>query len=150
MTFRDVMISGDFGQVFLKAPVVATIIALGILIMLLVLIALYVYTSLALKTIARKLKYKKAWLAWIPVARWAMILQLGKFHWAWIFLVLIPVAGWIALGVLLIISFWRIFEKRKYPGWLALVPVFAAIPMLSGLAIIAFLVILGFVAWKKN
>ena len=112
-------------------------------------IILYVYTSLVWYTIAKKLKYRPAWLAWIPIANGAMILQMGKFHWAWIFLVLIPFFGWIALAVLLIISCWRIFEKRKFPGWLALVPILGFIPVLGFLASIAFLIILGFVAWKK-
>jgi hypothetical protein len=112
--------------------------------------AIYVYTSLALMTIGKKLAYKKSWLAWIPIANYSMILQMGSFHWAWVFLVLIPVLGWIALGALAVISMWRIFEKRKYPGWLALVPVAAVIPMIGGLAGIAFLVILGLVAWKNR
>jgi|TARA_Y100000310_G_scaffold256634_1_gene264470 hypothetical protein len=34
----------------------------------------------------------------IPFANSAMRLQLGKkFHWAWVFLYLIPIIGWIAI-----------------------------------------------------
>ena len=110
-------------------------------IFIIILLALYVYTSFAWMTIAKKLKYKKAWLAWIPIVNGAMILQLGEFHWAWIFLVLIPILGWIPLIILLIISCWRIFEKRKYPGWFSLAGI---IPKVGG---ILSLVILGFVAW---
>ena len=128
---------------------VAAIAAMSALVMLLIL-ALYVYNSLALVTIGKKLKYKYPWLAWIPVANGAMVLQMGGFHWAWIFLVLVPVLGWIALGVLGIISFWRIFEKRKYPGWLSLVLLLGFIPMLGSLAGIAFLVVLGLVAGKNR
>ena len=53
---------------------------LGVFMFLLILAA-YVYFSFAWMTIARKLKYKNSWLAWIPIANLAMILQLGKFHW---------------------------------------------------------------------
>ncbi|MBR9704521.1 hypothetical protein GOV12_03860 [Candidatus Pacearchaeota archaeon] len=119
-----------------------------VLIFLLIFLALYIYTSFARMTIARKLKHKYPWLAWIPFAKQAQFLQLGGFHWAWIFLVFLPVIGWITLWVLSIISNWRIFKRRNYSGWLALVPILIIIPKIGGLAIIADLVILGFVAWK--
>ena len=113
-------------------------------------LAVYVYTAWAWMTIGNKLKYKKSWLAWIPIANIAMILQLGGFHWAWVFLVLVPVLGWIALLVLCIIATWRIYEKRKYAGWLALAPLLSAVPVVGWLASIANLVILGLVAWKNR
>jgi len=125
-------------------PFMAAIIALGIAIIILFLIALYVYTSLAWWTIAKKLKYKKAWLAWIPIANLAMMLQIGGFHWAWVFLILIPILGWIALFVLIIIATWRIFEKRKYPGWFSLSMI---IPKVGG---ILYLIAIGVVAWGKK
>lgn len=117
---------------------------------IIILLALYVYMALALQTIGRKLKYKNSWLAWIPIANYAMVLELGSFHWAWIFLILIPFLGWLALIVLIFISLWRIFEKRKYSGWLSLVPLLSAIPVLGFLAGIAYLIIIGMVAWKDR
>lgn len=110
----------------------------------LLIIAAYVYSSLAWMTIARKLKYKRAWLAWVPIANGAMILQLGGFHWAWIFLILIPVLGWIPLIVLMVISNWRVFEKRKYPGWFS---ISMFLPNIGG---ILYMIIIGFVAWKDR
>ncbi len=139
-----------FAEAMLSAPIAATIVALGFLIFSLLFFAYYIYTSFAWMDIAKKLKYKHSWLAWIPIVRWAMILQLGKFHWAFIFLALIPVLGWVGLWILLIIATWRIFEKRKYPGWLSLAPVLGLIPKVGGLGQIAFLIILGFVAWKEH
>jgi len=118
--------------------------AVGIFLAVILFIAIYVYSSLAWMTIARKLKYKHPWLAWIPIANVAMVLQLGGFHWAWIFLILIPILGWIALFVLVVISTWKIFEKRKYPGWFSLSMV---IPKVGG---ILYLIALGFVAWKDK
>ena len=117
---------------------------------ILLLIAIYVYTSLAWMTIAKKLKYKYPWLAWIPLANVAMILQLGEFHWALVFLLLIPVIGWLAVIVLGTIALWRIYEKRKYPGWLALIGYGSLIPAIGWLASIASLVIMGLVAWKDK
>jgi len=123
---------------------IGAIIAIGVVIAILIMIAFYIYFAFAWMTIAKKLKYKRPWLAWIPFANMAMILQLGKFHWAWIFLVLIPVLGWIALLVLMIIATWRIFEKRKYPGWFSLSMI---IPQIGG---ILYLIVIGFVAWKDK
>jgi len=124
--------------------IIGALAAIGIMIALILFLAIYVYTALSWREIARKLKYKKDWLAWIPIVNGAMILQLGGFHWAWIFLILIPVLGWIALLVLLIIATWRIFEKRKYPGWFSLSMI---IPKVGG---ILYLVAIGFVAWKDK
>jgi len=137
------------GGYILGGAIGATIMAL-IGIIILISIGVYIYTSFALMTIAKKLKYKKAWLAWIPIANISMIYQIGGFHWAWVFLILVPVLGWIAIAVLSFISTWRIFEKLKYPGMLALVPILSAIPIIGWLASLAYLVILGIVAWKKR
>ena len=78
------------------------------------------------------------------------MLQLGGFSWALIFLLLVPVLGWIAVAILYYISHWRVFEKRKYSGWFALVPLLGMIPFLSVFASVAFLIILGFVAWQDK
>jgi hypothetical protein len=113
-------------------------------------LAVYIYLALAWMTIASKLKHKHPWLAWIPFANIALVLQLGGFHWAWIFLVLVPVLGWLAIAVMAIVSVWRIYEKRRYPGWLALIYIGSFIPLLNFIAGIANLVIIGLVAWKDN
>ena len=127
----------------------AFLLALGFLLLLL-LIAVYVYFALAWKTIAKKMKHKKPWLAWIPFANIAMWLQMGGFHWAWIFLVVIPILGWIPLMVLFIISTWRVFEKLSYPGWLSLALIIDVIPGISGLGMVAYGIIIGIIAWKKK
>lgn len=128
-------------------------------------IGVYVYTSLAYMTIAKKLKYKYPWLAWIPIANMSMILQLGGFHWAWVFLILVPILGWIPLVVLQYIAMWRIYEKRNYPGILALIPLLSTVPALllpasiflltfiqgiNFFVLVASMIILGMVAWKDR
>jgi len=129
---------------FIAGGVIGSLIGIGILFAILFFIGLYVYHSLAWMTIARKLKYKYPWLAWIPFANIAMILQMGSFHWALIFLILIPFLGWLAILILSIISMWKIFERRKYPGWFSLSVI---IPQVGE---ILYLIAIGFVAWKNK
>lgn len=131
---RDSVLGGVFGS----------LLVIGIVFILLLIVALYVYFALAWQTIAKRRKYKHSWLAWIPFANWAMILSLGGFYWAWIFLLLIPIFGWIALYVIGIIAHWRIFEKLNYPGWLSLSML---IPKVGWLL---YAIAIGFVAWKKK
>src|SRR3989344_4792964 len=126
------------------------IIAFSIVLALLLLIGFYIYMSLVWATIAKKLKNKNSWAAWIPVINIGLILQLGGFHWAWAFLILIPIVGWATLLVLFVISNWRIFEKRKYPAWIGLLPVFSLLPLVGWAACIAYLIALGFAAWGKK
>jgi hypothetical protein len=127
-----------------------TLIAIGILFMILVFAALYVYHSLAWTAIAKKMKFKKSWLAWVPIASGAMKLKLGKFNWAWIFLILIPIFGWMALIVLITIATWRIFEKLRHPRWYALSFPLMFCPGISFIGFIAYFVIIGVVAWGKK
>lgn len=144
--------SGNFSEAIKQCPIansffggiIGGLIVVGIVVAVILLIAIYVYHSLAWYTTAKKLKYKKAWLAWIPIIRIGMLLQLGGFHWAWALLIFIPVLGWIALFVLLIIAKWRIFEKRKYHGWFSLAII---IPQVGG---ILYLISIGFLAWGKK
>jgi hypothetical protein len=127
-------------------PVIGAMIAFVVVLA----VGLWIYTSFAYMEIAKKLKYKHPVLAWIPFAREAMLLQMGGFSWAWIFLALVPILGWIALAVLYYISLWRIFEKRKYSGWLALVGLAGMLPYLAVFASVAHFIILGFVAWQDK
>ncbi|MBT3405131.1 hypothetical protein HN832_04380 [archaeon] len=134
MTGEEIFASGIFGGL-VGAALIAVISV--------VLITTYVYVALAWRSIAIKLKYKRPWLAWIPFANVAMMLQLGGFHWAWVFLFLIPLLGTIPLLVLFVIATWRIFEKRNYPGWFSLSLI---IPKVGS---ILYMIAIGFVAWKK-
>ncbi|MBT4377090.1 hypothetical protein HOD29_06985 [archaeon] len=120
------------------------------MIVLVVFLGIYIYESIAWQRIGRNQKYRCPWMAWIPFARLAMRLEMGRFHWALIFLLLIPILGWIAVFVLEIIALWRIFEKAKYPGWLSLSIALTALPYLGWISSIAYYIIIGFVAWKKR
>ncbi len=117
---------------------------LGVLV--LILLGLYVYFALALMTIAKKLRYKNLWLAWIPIANFFLFPILAKKHWAWGFIIFVPIVGFIFY----IIWSWNIYEQRKYPGWLALAPILTVIPIIGILAGITHLVIFGLVAWMDR
>lgn len=128
-----------------SAEIFAGVALLAIFFIFLFLVGYYVYSALAYQSIYRKSGHKRPWMAWIPVVSAIPALQLGGFHWAWIFLALgaiIPFVGFfasIAFGVLVIISMWRIFKKAGYKGALSLLLI---IPIVN-------LVILGIVAWQK-
>ena len=133
----------SFGGGFITGMIISMIV-----ITLILLIACYIYRSIAWMKIAKNSKYKYPWLAWIPFANGAMRLQLGGFHWALIFLWLIPILGWIALWVLLIISHWRIFERFGYYGALSLIQL--ADIVFKGVGTLGYLIVIGFVAWKPK
>ncbi|MBS3084508.1 hypothetical protein J4411_01185 [Candidatus Pacearchaeota archaeon] len=134
----------DVPKEYMFGGILGALIIGAILFAVIFLVALYVYHSLSWQEIGKKQKYKHSWLAWIPFANISMIFEMGGFHWAWIFLVLIPFAGWIAILIIFIISIWRIFEKEKYPGWFSLS---AIIPKVGW---ILYLIAIGFVAWGKG
>lgn len=123
--------------------------ALGGIVIGLILVTLlvfYVYFALVMMTIAGKLKYDKGWLAWIPLVQFVLFPILAKKKqraWPWVFILLIPIVN----IVFIIMWSWKIFERRKYPGPLALVCLAGVIPFIGWIAGIANAVIWGLVAW---
>jgi CDP-diglyceride synthetase len=150
MTYMDFLTNWE--EALVGGATGALVATLGIMFILFV-AAVYIYQAWAWMTIAKKQKHKYPWLAWIPFAGDAMRLQLGKFHWAWVFLWVVPIFGWLALVILLTMAQWRIFEKEKYEGWFALSYPVMLLPRISEVGFVAYLIIIGFVAWrnpKKN
>jgi hypothetical protein len=139
------MISGNAGLTEMLAPIIAVFVG-AIVVAAIVSIALYIYYALVFQTIAKKLNYSKPWLAWIPIANLFLYPILAKKHWAWGFIFLVPIVG----TVFYFIWFWKIFEFRKYPGWLSLIPLLSIIPLLNFLVLPGYLVVLGLVAWKDR
>ncbi len=135
---------GDRAVDFLVGGIFGALAVVGVMFVVLFLAAFYVYFALAWQTTAKKLKFKRPWIAWIPFANLAMVLHLGGIHWAWVFLLLVPFLGWMALFVVLIIATWKVFEKRKYPGWFSLSMI---IPKVGW---ILYFLAIGFVAWKDR
>ncbi|MBW6442782.1 hypothetical protein K0A97_03330 [Patescibacteria group bacterium] len=139
----------SYGDTIFQGMAFATILALGI-ISVFIFLGIYVYHSITWMNIAKKFKYKNSWLAWIPLGEWAMRLHLGNIHWAWIFLVLVPVVGWIILFIFLTVATWRIFEKRGYFGWLSLFFPAMFVPTIAEVSFVIYLVIIGIISWKKE
>ena len=110
------------------------------------LVGLYVYMAFVFMTIARKLKYDKPWLAWIPVANMFLLPILANWEWPWGFLMFVPIVN----VVFMVIWLWKIYEKRKYPGALSLLAVASIIPFIGWLAGIGHIVVLGMVAWADR
>jgi hypothetical protein len=109
----------------------------------------YVYYGITLMTIAKKLKHPTPWLSWIPGANISLVLMLGKFHWAWVFLIfagiipLVNIVAVIGLAVLRFMSYHRMGDQLNFPGWtvwLVIIPFFGSIWMY---------VYLGILAWKQ-
>ena len=144
LAINNIQHFGEASKSFFVGSFLASIFAVSLVLFFVFLIGVYIYFALAWSTIAKKLKYKYPWLAWIPVANISLILSLGGFHWAWVLLLLVPVFGWVALLILAVIATWKIFEKRKYPGWLSLALLVPKVGMLLHA------VIIGFVAWKEK
>jgi len=93
---------------------------------LLVVAAVYVYTALAVQTIAEKTNTENPWLAWIPIANLILLLNIaGKPIW-WIVLCLIPL-----VNIIIFIMVWMaVAEARGKPSWvgvLLIVPVLGAL-----------------------
>ncbi len=132
-----------------------------IIVAIIIFILVFLYKAFAWFTIAKKLNYKQAWLAWIPIANFFLLPILASKNWAWglisfipiilLPLTIIPLVGsfFLTLSGLFILGMriywtWLIFEKRNYQGWFSL---FQAIPLIGDLT---HLIILGVVAWKDK
>lgn len=119
----------------------AAFLATFFIIILLVFIAIYVYSAIVLMTIAKKTKTKNGWLAWIPIANIYLMTQIAKVPW-WYMLAfllgIIPIIGFLIILVVHTFLWWKICEARGKPGWLSLL---MFIPLVN-------LVIMGVVAWK--
>jgi len=134
MTIQDTVISSISGGMM------AALFTLSIIFFVFFIVAIYVYVAFAWMTIAKKMKCKKYWLAWIPIANFFLLPILLKKKWTWGFMFFVPIANM----VFFIIWTWEIFELRKYPGWLSLSVI---IPKVGG---ILYFIAIGFVAWKDK
>lgn len=121
-----------------------TLIATFFLIFFIIFLAIYIYTSFAYMSLARRTKTGPAWLAWIPIASSYLQSKMARMHW-WPLLLLIgtfiPIIGIlfsIAFTVFGIIWNWKIFERVGRPGWWALFIIIFPV----------FLVLLGIAAWS--
>ena len=92
------------------------------IIYLVIAIASYIYTSLCLFLIAKKLDVPAPWTAWVPIIQvWTFVNAAGK-PWWWILLLLVPIVSIIA-GIYLWVCITENLGRNKWLGLLMLVPI---------------------------
>jgi hypothetical protein len=100
---------------------------------LIVFLAMYVYTALALQTIAQKTNTENGWLAWIPIANVILMLNIAKKPIWWIVLCLIPL-----VSIVMFILIWMgIAEARNKPNWWGIMVI---VPFMN-------IIMPGYLAW---
>jgi hypothetical protein len=115
-------------------PLDATPMTGGTLVFLLLIgLAVYVYTALAVQTIAEKTKTENPWLAWIPIANIILLLNIAKKPIWWIVLFLIPL-----VNIIFIIMVWMgVAEARGKPNWVGILMI---VPLVGA-------IVPGYLAW---
>lgn len=117
------------------------------LIVLLLALGIYIYTSLAYAKIGKKAKQKSPNVAWIPIIGKPLVaLRAAKMSWIPLLLILgyliAPLAAIfsLAFSVFVIIWNWKMMERIKRPGWWALFLLISPV----------YWVLLGVAAWGKK
>jgi hypothetical protein len=109
--------------------------ATGMLLFFLVFaVAAYVYTSLALQTIAQKTNTENPWLAWIPIVNIVLMLNIAKKPIWWIILCFVPGVN-IVVGI---IVWMAVAEARNKPNWWGILII---VPVVG-------LIVPGYLAWS--
>jgi len=104
-------------------------------VLLLVIGVFYVYFALALQTIAKKTNTENAWLAWIPIVHFILMVNIARKPLWWFILLLIPLVSY----VMHIIVWMAIAEARGKPNWWGLLWIFPPLGLF---------VTTGYLAWS--
>ncbi len=93
-----------------------------LLIALVIGLAFYIYYSLCMYLIAKKLNVAEAWMSWVPILNlWPFLSSAGKPCW-WVLLLFIPL-----VNVIVMIYLWMCIcenlGRNKWLGLLILVPI---------------------------
>jgi hypothetical protein len=101
---------------------------------LLFLLAMYVYTALAVQTIAQKTNTENPWLAWIPIVNLLLLVMIAKKPVWWFFLFLIPL-----VNIVIVVMVWMaVAEARGKPSWWGIMTI---VPVIN-------LIVPGYLAWS--
>lgn len=112
------------------APLLVGIMAAFGMFIFIIAIVFYIFLSLCLFLIAKRLNVPAPWTAWVPLLNlWAVVGSAGK-PWWWILLIFVPIVG-IFVSIYLWMCITENLGKNKWLGLLILVP----------------LVNLGFLGW---
>ena len=118
-----------------RSKAVPALLAGGFLMFFLVFaLAMYVYHSLALQTIADKTGTENGWFAWIPIVQVILMLNIAKKPIWWIVLFFIPLVN-IVVAIIVLMG---IAEARNKPNWWGILWI---IPPIS-------LFVPGYLAWS--
>jgi hypothetical protein len=124
--------SGAFAQEY-RSPAANPMTGGTAVFFLLVGLAVYVYTALAVKTIAEKTSTENPWLAWIPIANIILLLNIAKKPIWWILLCFVPL-----VNIIIFIMVWMaVAEARGKPSW---VGVLMIVPFVGA-------IVPGYLAW---
>ncbi len=93
----------------------------------------YIFTAICLQAIAKKTNTADAWLAWIPIANFILMLNIAHKPVWWIVLMLIPVVN----VVFYIIVWMEIAKARGKPEWWGIL-IIVPVANLIGLGYLAF------------
>lgn len=147
LQYADPTLYGNNMDTFM--PGFIAFLAAFLLVFVIVAIAVYIYMALVLMKTAQRLKVEPAWLAWIPVANFYLMLKMAKMPGTWMLLLigmLIPFINFlfaIALMILMIFAQYKVCEARQKPGWWAILTV---VPVIGG---VWSFIMWGILAWGK-
>jgi len=137
-------------------PLMAMFIGMLVIIIPLM-IALWIYMSLAFTAIGKKAKLSSPGIAWIPgLGPLINSFRISKMHWwPWLLFIgfIIPIVNIVCMlifGVYSFIWMWKTFEAINKPGWWVLISLGGVIPYAGVLFSIAYLVLIGIAAWSKK
>ena len=106
-----------------------------LMVFLIFFLIMYVYTALALQTIAQKTNTENGWLAWIPIANVILMLNIARKPIWWILLCLIP-----GVSIVMFILIWMgIAEARNKPNWWGIMVI---VPVMN-------VIMPGYLAWSE-
>lgn len=140
----DSALNGSLGGE--QAAAILGLIAGFIVIIFVLAIAMWIYTSLAFMAIAKKAKQSSPGLAWIPgIGPNIIAFRAAQMHWwPWLliigfFIPFLNILATIAFTVFSVIWQWKLFEKIDKPGYWSIL---CLIPIVN-------LILYGIAAWGK-
>lgn len=82
-------------------------------------LAAYIFSSYCFYTMLEKLNYRNAWFAWVPFLKWWATLKAGDQSPWWIVGLFIPLVNFVAI-IFLLIAYVNIVKKLGKNPWLIL------------------------------
>ncbi len=114
----------------IRSEKIKTFAAAAFLVIMLVGIAVYIFTSLCLQIISHKTGIGPGWLAWIPIAQWFLTCKIAGAPYWWLLgipLGFIPYIG-VIINVALFGTLWfKVAQARNKPGWVGVLTCFPLI-----------------------